>query len=249
MKNIHLDISTIVLIILSLLGGNFKKVIIISIILFLHELGHLFYFLLFKVKINKITIYPFGSLIKTEKLINFSPIEELLISSAGLINQLFLFILFKFLYKKWLINTYTYQLFLNYNISILIFNALPIIPLDGYLILNSLLNLLLPFLKSRIISIFLSIISMIIFFIISFDKKINILFIIFFLIYETIKYIKTRKYIRTRFLLERILYKLPYHSIKYNNSYNPYLLKLNCYHYFNYIPEEKLIRDYFNIKK
>jgi len=241
MKNIQLDISTIILIILSCFSGNFKKVIIISIILFFHELGHLFYLTLFKVPIINIKVYPFGSLIKTEKLINYSPFKELLISSAGLINQVLLFFLFSFLYKYNFINTYSFSIFKTYNISIFLFNILPIYPLDGYIILSSIFNIFIPFIVTHNLSFRISIVFMIIFITYSFNMKINSIIVITFLIYKLFTFIKEKKYIDNKFLLERVLYSLPYRKIKYNKKYNKNYLMLDTYHYFNYINETSII--------
>ena len=87
------------------LAGDFKRVVLTFIIIILHESGHIIFLKYFQVPITKLTIYPFGGLIKTNKLINFSPLKELLISIGGILNQLILYLIFYFLYKYSFINT------------------------------------------------------------------------------------------------------------------------------------------------
>ena len=243
---INLDASTVLLYFLMCLTGDFKRVILTFLIIIIHETGHLFFLKTFKVSVTKLTIYPFGGLIKTNKLINFSPLKELLISLGGILNQLILYILFFYLYKYSFINTYSYNLFLSINTSLILFNIIPIYPLDGYIILNSLLNLIIPYLKSNIISLIISIITLIIFILYSYNNKINSIFVISFLLYKLYNYLKEYKYIHNKFILERSMYDIPYNKIIYLNTYSPYYLKLNKYYYFNYKSEKDIINSIYN---
>lgn len=242
---ISLDITTVILYFLMCLTGDFKRVILTFIIIIIHETGHLIFLKNFKVSVTKLTIYPFGGLIKTDKLINFSPLKELLISIGGLLNQLILYILFFYLYKYNLINTYTYNLFLSINTSLILFNIIPIYPLDGYIILNSIFNIYIPYLKSNILSLIISIITLIIFILYSYNYKINSIFVISFLLCKLYNYLKDYKYIHNKFILERSMYNIPYNKIIYLNTYNPYLLKLNKYYYFNYKSEKEVISNVY----
>ena len=63
---------------------------------------------------------------------------------------------------------------MNYNTTILLFNLLPIIPLDGSKVLNILLNTIIPFKKSHILTIYISFISVFIL-IILYYKDINMI--------------------------------------------------------------------------
>ena len=242
---ISLDITTVILYFLMCLTGDFKRVILTFIIIIIHETGHLIFLKNFKVSVTKLTIYPFGGLIETDKLINFSPLKELLISIGGLLNQLILYILFFYLYKYNLINTYTYNLFLSINTSLILFNIIPIYPLDGYIILNSIFNIYIPYLKSNVLSLIISIITLIIFILYSYNYKINSIFVISFLLYKLYNYLKDYKYIHNKFILERSMYNIPYNKIIYLNTYNPYLLKLNKYYYFNYKSEKEVISNVY----
>ena len=161
-------------------------------------------------------------------------------------NQILLIPIFKTLLSSNYINSYTYYLFMKLNLSILLFNLLPIIPLDGYLILSSILNIWIPYLKSNILSIMISLGSLIIFIIVSFNLKINSIFVISFLVYKIYIYLKDYKYYKNKFILERIIYDVPYDKIVYKSYYSPYYLGLNKYYYFNYQSEKKYLKDYYH---
>ena len=122
-------------------------------IVFIHELGHILISLIFKWNIKKINIYPFGGYTVFDEAINKPFIEELLVFLGGILFQVILFLFFTLIFDKY---AYTYQIFSSYNKTILIFNMIPIIPLDGSKVLNILLNKLFPFKLSHLISIYIS---------------------------------------------------------------------------------------------
>lgn len=249
MKNIFkVDITTYLIIILSFLAGNFKEIIILYIIIIIHELGHLLFIKIYKKKIINITIYPFGGICKYNSLVNHKIKEELLISFAGILFQLLLYILFLIIYKYNIINTYTYNLFIKNNTSLLIFNILPIIGLDGEKIIHLLLEYVLPYKLVNNLSIIISILSLLIFIICSYSNKINILFILSFLIYKLIIFIKGKKYLENKFLLERYIYVVPYNKIKYISSDNLDNMYQETYHFFNHKKEYEYLKERFKYR-
>ena len=71
MKNIFkINITTYLLLLSILLCGYFNYLLIISLILIIHDLGHIVFLKLFKIKINNITILPFGSIINSDLKLN-----------------------------------------------------------------------------------------------------------------------------------------------------------------------------------
>ena len=247
MKNIlHIDLTTYLIIILSLFCAQFKDIIIIYSIILIHELGHLFWLKRYHKKVISITIYPFGGITKYESLINHNLKEEFLISIGGIINQIILYLPFIILFKYNLIHLYTFNLFLKYNTSLLIFNLLPIIPLDGSKALGIILERHFPYHLCNKIQIYSSIIFLILFFGYSFSLKINSLIIISFLIFQIITFIKHVKYIEQEFILERYLYNISYSKIRYIKSFNKDKLYQRCYHYFNYVPESHILAKLFD---
>lgn len=195
---------------------------------------------LLKVEVDKIYLYPLGGISKFYLPINAPIAKELLILISGPIFQEFTKILLIMLLPQYkdLINIYHY--------GILVFNLLPIYPLDGGKLINLLLSAFIPFKKSLYISMIISYIIIFIYLIINIPTlKMNNIIIIIFLLYKVIGEQQQIKYIYEKFILERYLnnynfkhsklinnysgfYKNNRHIIKENNNYyleKDYLLK------------------------
>ena len=200
---------TIILALILFLCGRFNYFFIIASIIFIHDLGHLITMKIFKISVSKLIILPFGSIIESNIKLSEKTIIKFLISISGVIFQIILFIIANILFKYNLINAISLDIF--------IFNLLPIIPLDGSKILESLLESIIPF---KIVIYIKCIISIIIIVILTFCLKlsldlINILFISLFKTYEELLNINI---IYNKFLLERYLYKPNFKKVKYIKS-------------------------------
>lgn len=115
------------------------------------------------------------------------------------------------------------ELIHNFHIGILIFNLLPIYPLDGGKLINIFLNIIFPYKKSMIISTIISIFVVLFLIIINInDIRLNIIIIVVFLIYMIIKEYKNIEYLYNKFLLERYLYNYKYKFIKIINNKNKF---------------------------
>lgn len=245
MKNLFkINIFTYLFFLLSILSGFYKDIIIINIILILHELGHFILMKLNKIKVYSITIYPYGGMIKSNMLINTSSIKIFFISIGGILFQLILFLLFFVLNNLNAIDINIYKIFLKYNTYIILFNILPIYPLDGFKIINSLLEIKFNFKKSLTISTIINCTSLILFYIYLYKNKISNYMIIIFLLINLINYIKELKYIMNKFYIERYLYDLNYNGlISINKLSDMYKNKLN---YINGIEEKIILVNKFN---
>ena len=129
---------TIILALILFLCGRFNYFFIIASIIFIHDLGHLITMKIFKISVSKLIILPFGSIIESNIKLSEKTIIKFLISISGVIFQIILFIIANILFKYNLINAISLDIFNKYNKLIIIFNLLPIIPLDGSKILESL---------------------------------------------------------------------------------------------------------------
>ena len=170
--------------------------------------------------------------------------KELLIACGGFISQLLLiFILYLFRNN---LNIITYNLFISYSIILILFNILPIIPLDGNKIFHLLLEKFFSYHLAYYLNLYISLIILVIFIFINYIYKIDNYFIITFLIYEVFIYYKNYLYLEKRFLLERYLDDFEYHKID-NNTKSIRDLRKNVLHYFkennHYIKEKDKIRD------
>ena len=247
MKNIiKIDLSTYFIFLLYLISGNFKEVIILYTIIFIHELGHLFFIKLFNKDILEIKIYSFGGITKYNSLVNHNIKEELLIAISGIINQILIIIIYRLLFRFNIINNYTYLLFNRLNMSLLLFNLLPIIGLDGEKIIHLLLEFFIPYIKVNNISITISLIALILFIINSIKLKINIIFVLSFLLYKIIYFIKNRKYLENKFFLERYLYDIPYKRVVFIHNSNINNMYQERFHFLNFINEKKYLESKYS---
>ena len=212
LNKIDFNIYSILLLFLAFLTGLFKEIIIIYLIIFIHELGHIFMSILFKWKITKITLYPFGGITKYDEVIDKNLYEEFIIYIFGPLFQIVLFLIITILHNKYYISDNTFYIFKNYHYSILLFNLLPIVPLDGSKLLNVFFNKIINFRCSYLLSLIISSFSLIIFIVLHIDYSYIIL--ISFLVYELFFYIKNRNYILNKFILEKSLYKNKYKKYK-----------------------------------
>ena len=119
-------------------------------IVLVHEAGHIFFGYLFNYKVKKINIYPFGGITIFESNLNNKFISDFLVSLGGVIFQLLLFLVIK------RTDTYAYKIFSTYNTSIMFFNLIPIVSLDGGKIVNAIINHFIPYKKALKVSIYIS---------------------------------------------------------------------------------------------
>lgn len=245
LNKIEIDYTTYILIFIALLAGYIKNISIIIIILLIHEIGHIIFFILFKFNIEKIKFYPFGGITIINKKLHERIYKDILCSIGGILFQILLMFIYYLLFKYDLIKLSTYNIFKTYNTSIIIFNILPIIPLDGSKLLFTILTKYISYYKSYILMIITGIISLILFIIYNFIFKLNDIILYIFLIIKIIEVIKNFKYIINKFYLERIIYDNYYDGI-INNCHNIKYMKLNKYYYFNinnkYINEKAYLK-------
>ena len=243
MKNIFkIHILYYIVAIITILTGRFKDFIIINTIILFHELGHISMALYFKWKIKKIVLLPFGGLTIFDEYINRPIKEELLIAIMGPIYQIILYI---FLFCIHIMTSKIKE----YNLLILVFNLLPIIPLDGSKILNLILNKVFCFKYSHMISIVISLISIILLILYRFNLVIYMA--LMFLLIKTLKEFKEHKYTFNKFLFERYLYKFNFKKTKKINGINLNKMMRDKKHLFyknHYITEYEILKKKFDKK-
>ena len=190
-----IHIFTYLLFLICMFTGQFKLFITFLIIVLFHEFGHVFGSILTHTKIKKIIILPFGGLTILKYPLNIKLLNEFLIVIMGPIFQVILYVLLK---------DYNLYYFKEINIFLMIFNMLPIIPLDGYRILNLILNKFTCFRISLYISSYISFIFLILnIIILMFYKNFILIITLFFLMYKTIHEYRIINYVYNKFLYER----------------------------------------------
>lgn len=164
-------------------------------------------------KVDKIYFYPYGGFTKFNDDLNKSKKEELLVMLMGPIFQICYFLVVSpFLTISEL------EIFANYHYSILLFNMLPIYPLDGGKLLNIVLNFFVSFRQSFKLTIFISYIVFFVFtatmFIIKGSLSLSLILIIILLVCKLTEEGKKEKYYFNKFLLERYLNDYNFSKIK-----------------------------------
>ncbi|MED1561371.1 M50 family metallopeptidase [Alkalihalobacillus alcalophilus] len=208
---------------IGIITGYFREVLMVFMIVFIHELGHAVAASYFKWKINKIELLPFGGVAEVEDNGNKPFREELMIILAGPIQHVWMIGLsFSFAGSSFW-SEQAHQLFLNHNLVILLFNLLPILPLDGGRLLQLLCCYRSPYktgmATARKLSFFILIACMIIvsFF---FSFHLNIWVVFSFLILNNYLEWKQRHYRFVRFLMGRNAFvpKRPIKTIRVDDT-------------------------------
>jgi len=255
MKNILTKIEfhyTFLLVALSLiLTGHFPNLIIFTSLIIIHELGHFLTATTLKYKVEKITIYPYGGITKLNTLVNTKIEKDLLIAVSGIIVQSIYYITIKQIYLMGFIREYIYNLFTLYHYSMLIFNLLPILPLDGSKIVNLILSKYLNFNLANRLTVILSFITIIIILLGRYyEGNYSFILIIGVLLKNIYKFYSEISYIYNKFLLERYLYNINYKKKIIINDKNK--MHKNKTHIINrrgeIIPEKTYLNKIFNKK-
>lgn len=179
--------------------------------------------------------------------LNTNIIVEFLILIAGPIFQII-----GYLFLKEILPTKE-EILIIYHYGILLFNLLPIYPLDGGKLLNIIISLKLPYKKTQKLVMLISYIIVIIIFIINRNNiNINLIIVTIFLIYKVTKEYKNIEYTYNKFLLERYLNNYNFKSsIIIDNINNLYRNKRHLIKKDNnyYLEKEILEKKYKNYTK
>lgn len=204
--------------------GYFRFFITLSLLILFHECGHIVMMLIFNWNIKYVMLLPFGGMTICEDFINRPLYQEFLVALMGPVFQ----VIYAFLFKS--------DLVLAIHYPLLIFNLLPIYPLDGMKIFSVFLNKLFPYYQTLKLSFFISLLTIFISFLIS-NNTLWFL-IIFFLLKENIKTISKKDLIFNKFLYERANYDFKFKKVKIINDVKK--MKRDVYHFFT--PQELSIQ-------
>jgi stage IV sporulation protein FB len=206
LQKIHIHPLLWVIIGISVITANFKTVLMLLLIVFVHEMGHAMSAHFFSWRIKSIMLLPFGGVAEVDEYGNRSLKQELIVMLSGPVQHLWLQGGAYVLLITNIIGSADYQLFTFYNVSILLFNLLPVWPLDGGKLLFILFSKYFSYKKAHYYMIATSIIFLLLYAVISLffsPNLMNLLIIIMFLIYSLYHEYKNRMYGCLRFLMER----------------------------------------------
>lgn len=253
-KKIFISPLFLLIIFLSLISGLFKDVIALFLIIIIHEMGHVFLSFLYGWKIKRIDIGICGGFITYDDVIDKPFKEEIIISLAGFLFQAMFFTVYFALYNINVLNESLFILLNKYNISIFIFNVLPIYPLDGSKLLLVVLNLFLPYKKTlkliNAISFINIVLIIVLIFIFNVRFEYSYVMIACFIISKIINFTKDIPHLFNRFLFERYVNKTKSNNLVYIKGLNLSLLRRQKKHYFligkHYYSERKILSKKFD---
>ena len=234
------------LMIIVALAGLYKEFLIIFFIIIIHELGHFSAALIYNWKVKSINIYPFGGCINFSESPNKPLYQELVIMLAGPFAQMLLFFLIYFFMRMGIVSFKLYFLFKNYHYSILFFNLLPALPLDGGRLLNILMCYLRPYKKSLKYSIYFSYFIFLILIVVN-HHNFNMLLLVIFLTSKVIIENRNIDYSYNMFLLDRYLNNYDFKKTKtIKDKDNIYKDHKHIIHYQDrYVTEKEYLKKRF----
>ncbi len=191
----------------ALLVGQFIQVITLFVIVLLHELGHVTAARWYGWRVRKIELLPFGGVAEIDEWGNTEPRTEIVVALAGpMVNAILIAIGWSF--QKLGIWSSAWTAFFVYsNLVIGGFNLLPVWPLDGGRVLQTVFSLFLPYRQAMLLSMYTSLAGAtgLLAWSLSFEPTphLNGLAVSFYLLFGAILAYRKRHYQFLRFLLAR----------------------------------------------
>lgn len=203
---------------ISIINNNFFNYISALLIVCIHEYGHYYFAKKFNFEIDKVEIFPFGAFLSVNDYGVHHICEELIMLMAGLVMHLPIYFIIEIFIKN--------QYLLEVNQLVLVFNLLPIYPLDGSKILLLLLSLCKDYYQAIKLQIKISLLSLSV--LIVLYNKIGYLFVYFYLLYANYEYIREFRYMIIRLYLKRMQHN-QYKYCKINHNFKFYRPYCNIY--------------------
>jgi stage IV sporulation protein FB len=191
---------------LAVATAHFIELMMVLLIIFVHEIGHGAAASFFSWRIKKIALLPFGGVAEMDEHGNRPLKEELIVVVAGPLQHVWMISLAYILFMSGIFPEKWYSLFVEYNLMVLLFNLLPIWPLDGGKLVFILFSMNSSFQVAHLRTLYLSISMLAIFSVIVLmiaPLTLNVWVIIGFLAFSLHYEWKQRRFIFMRFLMER----------------------------------------------
>ncbi|MUV39504.1 Stage IV sporulation protein FB [Lentibacillus sp. JNUCC-1] len=203
---IHIHPIMILFILISIITGTFVQLLIIFTIVLLHEMGHYSMARFFKWRIKGIVLWIFGGVMETDEHTTKPSYEEVLVTLAGPFQHVLIYFLTLLAASFDLFPHSINESILYYNGVILLFNLLPIWPLDGGKLLLILLSIHWPYKRAHQLTVMfstLAVVMLIIGYTLMAPFTLGVYVIAVFLLIENHVERKRHSYIFLRFLLNR----------------------------------------------
>lgn len=209
LKKLHIHPLFLLLIVLSLFTGTFVQLFILFAIILIHEIGHYTLANHYKWHIQSIVLWVFGGVMKTTEATNRPIKEDIIVTVAGPLQHIWMFAVIYGCSFMDIIPTSLVQTAFYFNWLLLLFNLLPIYPLDGGKLLFYILSLFLPYKKAHQYTYRFSLLACILLVLFLFFNPFTLtaVLLLLFLMWENYQQWRQHPYIFMRFLLQRM--KMP----------------------------------------
>ncbi len=181
----HFSFLWLLFLMLAVFSYALKIYLLIFLMLFIHEMAHVFVALKLGYRVGVIHVYPFGFSAQIDHLDHGRIFDILLILLAGLSMHLFFFLMIEAFCRLNMISFGFRSYLMQINAAILLFNLLPLYPMDGGRILLCLLRLIFSYDTSRKAVLICSfLLSVLLFWYGRWNMRILLLFLMFLLVNE-----------------------------------------------------------------
>jgi stage IV sporulation protein FB len=199
----------VLLMMTSILTGYFVEMLTLFGVVTIHELGHVAAAKSFGWRVREVQLLPFGGVAAVDEASNVPAREEFLVALCGPLQNAWMA---AFAYTMNLLgwgDSAYWQYFLQANVVVGLFNLLPVLPLDGGKMLQSLLSYVISYHRAMTVSTYLSLLVSIMVVIAAVIRypgggvQLNLLVIGIFLFYSNWFGYKNLPYLFLRFLVNR----------------------------------------------
>ena len=221
----------------------------IFIMLTIHEMAHMLCAILFHYPIERINIYPFGLAATITHIGHGSLVKEILIISAGPLMHVLFPSLFQFCVAKGILSPSFASYLHTINASILLFNLLPIYPLDGGRLVQTFFHCFLRFRTAEYATLICSLISITAVFYFHLLQGVSAVIVLIFLILQIFLSWRSLPLTQLQFFHYRRLHPVAYDPIL-NESFDLYRGRRNIIKYGRgWIDEKDWLRQRFGNEK
>lgn len=200
-----------IVILLSIFAGYFVETATLFGIVLIHELGHMTAAKGFGWRVREVQLLPFGGVVVMDELGSVPAWQEIIVALAGPLQNVWMILIAYLLQLTGAITEDWSHYFIQANALIALFNLLPILPLDGGKILQSLMSLWLPYHRTLVLNCVLSLLfsgllaAASLLHLVRGSIQLNLLMIALFLLVSNWYSYKSLSYHFMRFLIHREL--------------------------------------------
>ncbi|GAB7054940.1 MULTISPECIES: M50 family metallopeptidase [Paenibacillus] len=137
-----------IMLLISVLTGYFIETVTLFGIVFIHEMGHVVAAKSFGWRVKEVQLLPFGGVAVVEEPGGVPAVQDLVVALAGPLQNLWMMLVAVVLTAYGLLPAEWGAYFVKANLLIALFNLLPVLPLDGGKVMQTLVGLWLPYQKT-----------------------------------------------------------------------------------------------------